>query len=331
MMKNRLKTHFDSDLFDTGQSGKIIDVISNTVSSYKYDQYRSYPAGKKDAWERYFLIRLSQLLENDEWMFSCRTPHNIPYLLGSRLSKWDHDHFGIEMANISVLLSGDSEESEEILSVMLDECLEKLRNNRIKFVSTRINSDNIPALHAFESRGFKYYETIIWLVSSCKNVESRGEHNVRLMTENDLERVLHIASANTFQRSHYHCDNRFDTQKVNLMHEKWLETAWNNQDPIAVIESAGQIRGFFAFTFDRELSEATGYSYARMRNLALDKKMRGKNLGEKLFTGTITLMKDMGAEYIDSGYSSKNHVSAKLHARHSFSSVYDEVTFHLWL
>jgi hypothetical protein len=43
------------------------------------------------------------------------------------------------------------------------------------------------------------------------------------------------------------------------------------------------------------------------------------------------MMQGMGAEYLDSGYSTRNHPSARLHADAGFRPVYEESTFHLWL
>jgi hypothetical protein len=39
----------------------------------------------------------------------------------------------------------------------------------------------------------------------------------------------------------------------------------------------------------------------------------------------------MGGEYVDSGYATKNHASAKLHTENGFYSTYEEVTLHKWL
>ena len=68
-----------------------------------------------------------------------------------------------------------------------------------------------------------------------------------------------------------------------------------------------------------------------MRSLAIDGSCREKGLGKRIFRGAICHMKKSGAEFIDSGYSTKNHVSASLHTKEQFRTVYEEVTFHKWL
>jgi len=151
------------------------------------------------------------------------------------------------------------------------------------------------------------------------------------MTASDFDRVIDIASSSAYHRSHYHCDDGFDKRHADRLLAKQIESAWAKDEPIAIIESEGGVVGFFAFKIDKQLSEALGYTYGRMKNLAMDSRSQSRGLGAGLFSGTMSLMKKMGAEYIDSGYSSKNHVSARLHARHAMYSVYEEATFHLWL
>jgi len=114
------------------------------------------------------------------------------------------------------------------------------------------------------------------------------------------------------------------------MYRKWVQSAWESNDLIAVIEVEDQIGGFFIHNVDNLLSEKMGYKYGQMKNLVIDSNFRESGLGEKLWVGTIALMKKAGSIYIDSGYSSKNYISSKLHTKYLFYPVCEEVVFHLW-
>lgn len=155
--------------------------------------------------------------------------------------------------------------------------------------------------------------------------------NVRLMKSEELPRVIKLGIDNIYIRGHYHCDKNFDIESVNALYGKLIRSSWTKKDNIVVIEEDKQIRGFFIFRFDDNLSKYTGYKYARMYSLALDSNYKGKGLGTKIFEGMMAIAQKMGAEYIDSGYSSKNHISAKLHTNFSFYSIYEEITLHKWL
>ena len=305
------------------------DILSLKPS--QLDQFRFYPSREKDAWKDYFYKRISSLSENDEWTFYYDSKGQFENLIGARISSWDFSHFNIKMGSISVICNENTDNSKVSIKLLIEKCLKDFKNKGIKFVSTRINGDNLSAIHIAEELGFKYYETVVWPVKKLENSDYKNDIDVRLMNKNDLERVFEIASQNTYQRSHFHCDTNFSIEKADSMHVKWIKTAWEKKDPIVVIEEADTVAGFFVFGMDDTLSKFMGYKYGRMKNLALDKKFRGRGLGNKLFNETIILMKKMGLEVIDSGYAIKNLPSAKLHALNSFIPVYGEVTFHLWL
>ncbi|MDG6220478.1 MAG: GNAT family N-acetyltransferase [Candidatus Thermoplasmatota archaeon] len=307
------------------QKMSIMKILKNALPNYPYDQYRNYPSKRKGAWQSFFIYRLEGFLKSEEWTFFFSDVSANPALIGCRISSWDEEHFGIRMASIYIFKGNDM----AIIDDMLDYCLKYLRKMGVDFVSTRINSDNMAAIHSFQEFGFKYIETIIWPVLKISHPPPSGD--VRMMTEADLDRVVEIASTSSFQRSHFHCDNRFPRDMVNSMHAKWVTTSWEKKQPVAIIDYKGSVAGYFAFRLDDALSDAMGYRYGRMHNLALDPKFRGRGLGERLFNGTIAIMSEMGVEVIDSGYTSKNHISAKLHTKHGFTSVYDEITMHRWL
>ena len=151
------------------------------------------------------------------------------------------------------------------------------------------------------------------------------------MREPDLPEVLRMAATNQYQRGHFHCDEKFDRAKVDALYAKWVLTTWTKKEPVAVIEHAGKVCGYFVFGIDESLSSAMGYKYGRLRSLTLDAATRGLALGRKLFAGTLALIAEAGGQYIDSGYATKNHGSARLHVQTNFYSAYEEVTLHKWL
>jgi L-amino acid N-acyltransferase YncA len=110
-----------------------------------------------------------------------------------------------------------------------------------------------------------------------------------------------------------------------------VKSAFENKESVVIIENKGKIAGYFIVNIDKDLSDHLGFQYGRMKSLSIDSSFRGAGLGMRLFRGTIDYLTKSGAQVIDSGYSSRNHISAKLHYLNNFYSVYEEVTLHLWL
>jgi GNAT superfamily N-acetyltransferase len=311
--------------------GEIIKSIEVNENLSRYDQYAHYFYKDEFSVKKYFISRLEKLIfaVSGDWIFFYELTPFGPYLIGTRLSKWDEDHFKFKMAQLQIFTTPDEPLSGTKLKNLLEKAIDYLKINGVSFVSSRMNGDHIVALHALEDNGFRFYDNVIWPISRA--VEYKEKVTVRLMKSNEVDKVKWLAENFQYQRGHYYCDDRFDKQVVNSMYPKWIDTALKNNESIAVIEYNNDVAGFFEFKIDEELFKYTGYKYGRLRLLALNSAYRGKGLGEYLFKGTLSLIKNMGADYVDSGYSTKNHVSAKLHAKASFYSVYEEVTFHLWL
>lgn len=312
-------------------SPEILDSFYSNIPIYKFDQYLNYPSAKEKSWEAFLKYRMETALESDEITLFGDLYKGYAVILLVKISKWDKEHFGFKVANLSVLVPSFDEDYKIVLKGLLGKLLSFLKSENVKFISVRINGDDINSIHCFEESGFNYFEDVIWPVHKCVRSDASKDIYTRLMVQTDLENVIQIASKYQYQRGHFHCDKNFDVNKVNSLYGKWVETAYRNGDPIVVAEYEEKVVGYFVVKMDKNLSDYLGYSYGRLKSLAINSTIRGKGIGRALFEGSISKLMEIGAEYIDSGYSTKNHISAKLHMNCDFYSVYEEVTFHKWI
>lgn len=292
---------------------------------YLFDHYRLYPSqpAQPPRWQTYWHTRLQQLIADPH----VRLFHHDNALLALRISPWDSEHFGFPLAQLHVLLTTATPDLPDLLA----EVLAHARAANVRVLTTRVNGDQLAVLHALEDHGFRYYDDAIWPVVAVENLQVQVDPRVRMARTADRPRLLELAQKWTYPRGHFYCDPRFDRDAVDRLYAKWLQTALDQQTPIAVIESAGVVQGFFQFSVEPLQQTPLGHRYAHLRLLALDGSARGQGLGAALFASTLALCQQFGAQFIDSGYSSKNHVSARLHTRHGFLSMHEEVTLHAWL
>lgn len=304
--------------------------VASGLAGYAFDHFRRYP-GAREGWMGYWRERLDGLAANPEWTFYLEGEGADACLLGCRVSSWDREHFGFTMAFPCLLLCPEGPTAASGLAAVLDACLGDLARAGVGFASTRVCGANLAAVHALEARGFRYYETEVSPVAPLEGRDLSRDPDVRLARESDLPELRRIAPRSQFPQGHYQADPGFDPAKVAAMYAKWVDTSWRNGEPLAVIESNGRVAGYFIFRRDPDLDRATGRTWGCMRSLALDPAARGQGLGGRLFAGTMALMQDMGCTWVDSTYSTKNHVSGAIHAAAGFTPVYEEVTLHLWL
>jgi len=296
-----------------------------------YNHYRYYPSKFKQGWVNFTIDQISHQNKIREYFFCYDVKKENQLLISIRISKWDEEHFGFKLAMLEFILFDENVKNGN-LENSFQEIIEFLNKNNIRFISIRVNGDNLKLIHFLESCGFRYFENVIWPVGDIRDMHIEETNDgIRLATSEDLERIKFIAANFQYQRGHYHCDRRFNINSVNQLYSKWVEQAFNKGNLIIVVEADNIIYGYFIISLDESLSSTLGYKYGRMCSLAIDSAIRGKGVGKKIFTGTINWMKMRGIEYIDSGYSTKNHLSAKLHAGHNMYSVYEEITLHLWL
>jgi L-amino acid N-acyltransferase YncA len=283
------------------------------------------------AWMDYSIKRIEDLAESDDAEIFFRIIDGNIYLLGCRIPSWDEEHFGFGMAKIDWILSPGGDADREVMGGLLDECLCSLRERGVRFASSHISSSDLPNLHLLEDRGFRYYQTTAYALVASADCQLPQDASVRLWEAVDLPAIINIARRSQFRGGHFYSDSRFDRGTVDLMYEKWIQTSWRNQDPVAIIETEGKVSGYFAFVMDGPLSSSLGYRYGRMTSLAIDASIHGAGLGSRLFGSVMAMIKGMGGEYIASEYSTRNFASANLHAKNRFATVHEKVLSHLWL
>lgn len=317
------------------QLEELLPSIRAGLADYPYDAFRGYPARPQGdgraPWESYLLARLQAMADDPEWTFFGRSGPDGPLLLAARTARWDQELFGFALASLVAPYCPDQPDLRSRTSALLDGCLAHLRARGVKFVSARVNGDQVDVLHALEDAGFRYYETVSWPVAGTAVLAHERDPRVRLLDDCEVQHAALLAAEHGYARSHFHRDPGFARKHVDAMHAKWITTASQAGEPITVIETDGEVAGVFALRIDREMSAHLGWTYGRMRFLALDARVRGQGLGRALFQGSMHLMKAMGADQIDSGYPTKNHLSGRLHFESGFRPVHEEATFHLWL
>ncbi len=308
---------------------QLLAIADHHLAQDRFDPFHLYPAAPDTTprWQTYWRTRLIQLAADPQVQFLATDD----VILALRDSSWDRSHFGFGMATLHVLLAAEVPTVKRQLAALLLQARGALHDQQVRFVSTRVNGDHTQAIHALEDAGFRYMDNVIWPVASTAHLPHDPDPRVRLMREEDVPRVVELAQRWAYPRGHLYCNTEFDKPTVDAMYGKWLRTAWHGQAPLTVIEDDGQVQGFFQFSVEAEGAAPLGHRYGHMRLLVLNGEVRGRGLGHALFEGAMVQMKRMGARHIDSGYSTKNHVSARLHGRNGFLSAHEEVTLHVWL
>ena len=307
----------------------LLEIVYNNLDNYYGDHYRYYPSTSAEGWKLLFKETLSSNLNNFNYIYIINLDGLLPILFGVRINLWDEEVFGFKLSNSVVTLFGND---IKLITNTIKASMKILKERDVKALIFRCNGDDLTTIHAVGNLGFRYYENIIWPVLKTSNLRDFYiPNNVRSINDSEYKEVASIAKKYQYDRGHFFCDERFDKNAISNLYAKWVNSCKVSNTDVKVIEFNGKIAGYFVCKIDSLLKKYLGYNYGRLTSLALKGEFRGKRLGAELFRGTLNLLKKSGAEYIDSGYATKNHLSARLHSSNQFSSVYQEVTFHYWL
>jgi GNAT superfamily N-acetyltransferase len=314
------------------QINEDISLKINNLNNYEYDQFRYFPSKYKDGWKLYLQDRLNiAILDNETFTFYSEY-ENFIYLIALKITKWDEDIFGYKIANTFFSILPETSNSLKIIQKFFYTILKFLKKNGIKLLNFRVHGDNLSVIHLCEDIGFKYYENIIWPYTNCiKRPIDSQEYNIRLMKNEELERVKEIAFNFQYSRGHLYCDNKIDKTAINILFSKWIQSYWEKGEPIAVIDYKGDISGYLVMKgIDKQKEKCFGYKYGQLSSMAFDPKYRGLGFGKNIIKGGINILNDIGVEIVDTGLATKNLFSQSSIRVADFRNYYEEITFHYW-
>lgn len=211
---------------------------------------------------------------------------------------WDTNFFGRRMSKISLR---DVEREGCFRSV--EEAVRHARKESYEHIMTRVPSDKTEIISEMENAGFRFYGS---LLSLRKDKYSDAQPNAQLRENNflkkeDLKSVEKWAH-HLFAHSYMYKDPFFPREKVDRLHEVWLENLLNAPESVILVAwSEDTISGFITvrpdthcFEIDlfgvhpqhqrkgisqRLLALASQYILGKGPNLPLMVRTQGENIG----------------------------------------------------
>ena len=251
-----------------------------------------------------------------------------------RLSQWDTDHFGYNVAIIDWVITAESDydQKREIVDALLEQFHAWCPTAGIRFVSVKVPAMDLPAVHSFERWGFRYIES--WIYNNY-NLDKADEFEkpsweLRLAKPDDCS-VLLDYSKGAFVTQRFHADPYIARDKADSLYEKWILTAF--QDPrqdILVLDIENKPVASMIY-YRNDLRQHLGLQFAMWKMALLDPASRGKGVGTNFFVSLLHHHGEEGLDVVDSGLSMRNLASLNLHIKLNFKVTSMLVTFHKWM
>jgi L-amino acid N-acyltransferase YncA len=282
----------------------------------------------------YELNRLEIYLKNGGVCFAF-FPNNaiISGLVGFNFSAWDTDVLKKRTAIMRYFLveEKDSMDDYEIAVVLINEFHAWVKKNEIDVAITKVETIYFKPVVVLQEMGYVFFEcnTIKTVDLSQLKYVSNQDVKYRYARKEDFEKLKELTLNNTFKKSHFYLDKKFEVENVNALYAKWIKTALHSEKKIVLIEDENEIVGIFIYDFNGN-SNHFGFRTATWQSAAVNTLFRNKGLGKRLFEAVIQSCIDQKVEIIDTDLVEKNIASQKIHDKFGFKLVHTTYTFHKW-
>lgn len=258
---------------------------------------------------------------------------DITGIIGFHFSSWDTEVLKKRTAIIKYFLIKElaSRQDKDTSTNLIDIFHTWAEKNSIDVTTAKLETQYFTPVIVLQEHGYIFYEcnTIKTLDLTTDNHWNFKNVKFHYATAEDLENLKKLALKNTFKKSHFYLDEKFDSKNVDNLYAKWINSALNSNQSIILTEHNSSISGVFIYDIITN-PYLFKKKVAVWKFAAVETSLRHKGLGLALFQATLQSCIDQKVDIIDTSLAEKNILSQKLHDKFGFKLVYTLYTFHKW-
>lgn len=232
---------------------------------------------------------------------------------------WDSASFGFTVAAVSRIALGSGGSTDRLLRDFERWCAER----DVRFVSCRLDHDQLRASMALEGIGFRFVEMVYRprLDSLERCVAPAEPVEVSPAEPSDLPGIEDIARR-AFTTGRFALDRRLPSDLSARRYASWVRTSFDDpRHTVFKAELDGDIVGFFIV---EQRSDASVYWHLT----AVAPPWQGRGIGLRLWQTMLARHRVEGATAIETTISGHNAAAINLYARLGFSFASAQMTFH---
>jgi RimJ/RimL family protein N-acetyltransferase len=312
------------------------DELMALIDQYKFGRYCEDVDLPVEASRQYVADQIQKFLagRDSECVQALSSSSELQGLLAFKLSRWDTDHFGYNVALIDTVAVKESDyfRQREIADALLKEFIKWCQIHTIRFISVKVPALNLPVVHSFENHGFHFYEAWIFNKFDHKklDIEKGSPYSLRFAQEEDFKLMLNF-SKGAFSSHRFFADPHIPYHKADSLYTKWIRSSIEDSNQkILTLDFDNKPVAFMTF-YENDLSQYFDLKFAMWKMAVLDPTCRGKGFGTDFFISLMFHHRQNGLDITDSGISMRNVSSLNLHTKLNFKFISTLVTFHKWL
>jgi ribosomal protein S18 acetylase RimI-like enzyme len=256
-------------------------------------------------------------------------------------SPWDSRIIGRRMGTVKHLaVASDHPSGVKILRELINALTQPLAERGTQCVVCRVQSGELPSIHALEQSGFLLMDTLLDFVFAFSatgpaqmNLRPPDKRvSIRRATPQDLQILMAMnerAFAKYFGR--YHADPRIPAGAATEIYSEWMRSAFGGwADWILVGEADGKIAGsgLWRLALPAEGENSPGVAYCDM--VVVDPEFQGSGLGTALMSHGMGIARDV-AQYLVGPVHVCNYSIQRTLQKVGYKIFGARQSFHKWL
>lgn len=277
---------------------------------YPFKPYHYYDDLNQRRLAEYFHRELCERLDQG-LAYSWVIQDQIKGILIFHYLSWDSRFFGLPMAKVDLYVNAtDYREASSIASGLLAGIDEPCVDNKIKHLACKVNTQDIPTVHALESHSFRLVDTIMVFSLQPDQIftgvaEVKTDLCLREMQDEDLPRLAALSRAVFANRRDIMTRFNGDPllmDKAGDLYAEWLRNSdqGDEADVVFVAEVEGHPVGFITCKLsDERADQALGARIGSIPLNAVDPEYRRLGVYRQLVVRANDWFRQHGAEHVE--------------------------------
>jgi RimJ/RimL family protein N-acetyltransferase len=256
----------------------------------------------------------------------------------TRWLEWDTNHFEIEIWRLDHLGTwGPSSRQWAVAETLAQAVVQVAREQGVRNVQARIPIDNLPAIQALESVGFRTVEVLTtWIFDLSKSPIPPKRHPdaIRDFKPSDSETLIELArAAYAPTPDRFHADPHLSSKASSELYAEWMRNSCSGQmaDHICVAEFNGEAVGYSTMKY---LGDHEGLCNARIAQLglgAISPQSRNNGIVTDTVIYHLEWLNQRQADYCLVGTQGNNIPPQRVWLKTGFRPATMELSLHYWM
>lgn len=245
-----------------------IDLIFSLIENSAYKPYRyTSKIGKEKDCNKHWQEKIIKNLDNKPaYLISGTSAEKMNGFALINALAWDSNIFGKRMAALSeFVVHPENDEKTRIADMLVQQAIAKAREEKFEFLMSKVYTDDVISIHAFEKAGFLLVDTLLDYSVDFRKVEFNKipvpevaqEVKIRFAEKRDAVELADLARsafANHFGR--YHSDPRLSRKEATQTYVEWMNSSLKGYaDYFVLAEIDNRIAGLSIWKKTSELEK----------------------------------------------------------------------------